>query len=700
MSRIKFEDLPDSLERIFRKAPSTLRELNIISFTPLGVLYMLASDEEAGSEVQRLTGKELAQQALHQLRNSYGGSGQLTATPHTADLVDRAVALAGGPNNPTVGHLLLAMLAADTDAKRLLTGAGVREEMIRQRMAESPSGHGHLVEKFTSVVNLPEDMVVETVGLTSRAMEILAHFKKRSITSVVISGFPGVGRHTLWRYIAKKVQSGQMNGFSNMTIRELNWIALEGEQRPVEVVQKLVQELTGCLILVDDLTLPRISICMPLLKAKTPVIAITTTSEEKKISDMLIGVANIIPLREPRHQDVEEIVKLHLPLLGAHHNLQGEEVNANAVGMLIRFGPAVTGLSLPGGALHLLDFAASHDGNNGNRILEPQDIASLISQITGVPVGALTRSEVEKLQRLPEILGKRVIGQDAAKEAVQKAFIRARAKLRNKRKPIGVFAFLGPTGVGKTELVKALAEALFEDEAALTRVDMSEYQEPHTVARLIGAPPGYVGYEEGGQLTNAVYKNPFQVILLDELDKAHASVFNILLQVMDDGRLTDGKGRTVDFRHAVIIMTSNHGSSLIQAGIQAGQDFEQTRAEAIEWFSRQVRPEFYNRFDEIIVFEPISPGDADKILDLQFEIMVRKPILEQHAIEVCMSAEVRRFLLEKGYSAEFGARPLQRVITDHIVDPLAYKLFAGEQTGIRQIVCELVNGHISFVERR
>ena len=281
---------------------------------------------------------------------------------------------------------------------------------------------------------------------------------------------------------------------------------------------------------------------------------------------------------------------------------------------------------------------------------------------------------MQKLAHLEEHLHKRVIGQDEAVTAVSDAVIRARSGLKDPNRPIGSFIFLGPTGVGKTELARALAEFLFDSEAAMIRIDMSEYMEKHTVSRLVGAPPGYVGFDEGGQLTEAVRRRPYSVILFDEIEKAHADVFNVLLQLLDDGRLTDGHGRTVDFRNTVVIMTSNIASQII-LGFK-GQDYEKMKSQALEVLRQSFRPEFLNRVDEVVVFHPLTRDELRQIVDVQ---MVRlRQRLEERKIELELTDKARDYLAEHGYDPSYGARPLKRLIQRELETALGRKLLSGE----------------------
>jgi len=305
----------------------------------------------------------------------------------------------------------------------------------------------------------------------------------------------------------------------------------------------------------------------------------------------------------------------------------------------------------------------------------PDSIAQVVSRWTGIPVDRMLAGEREKLLSMEEELGKRVVGQREAVEAVSTAVRRARAGLQDPNRPIGSFIFLGPTGVGKTELTKALASFLFDDEHALVRIDMSEYMEKHSVSRLIGAPPGYVGYEEGGALTEAVRRRPYQVVLFDEVEKAHPDVFNVLLQVLDDGRLTDGQGRTVDFRNTLIIMTSNLGAEyLVSLGEEEGVD--QARGMVMAALRAAFRPEFLNRIDEIVLFQRLKRADMGAIVDIQMGRL--RQLVEDRKITLDLSPAARNWLAEKGYDPAYGARPLKRVIQKNVQDPLAGLILAGK----------------------
>ena len=336
----------------------------------------------------------------------------------------------------------------------------------------------------------------------------------------------------------------------------------------------------------------------------------------------------------------------------------------------------------------------------------PEDIAEVVAKWTGIPVKRMLESEREKLLRMETELHKRVVGQNMAIEAVADAVRRSRAGLQNEKRPIGSFLFMGTTGVGKTELAKALAEFLFNDENMMTRIDMSEYQERHSVSRLVGAPPGYVGYDEGGQLTEAVRRKPYSVVLLDEIEKAHPDVFNILLQVLDDGRLTDNKGRTVDFKNTILIMTSNVGADIVQSfmehlpleGEERQKMLSDCRAEVLEVLKRTVRPEFLNRIDEVIMFEPLSQTDIRDILRMQMADLQEK--LSENGVVISFTQEFEDYMSTKGYEPSYGARPIKRLMQKELVNLLAKSILDGHVHRDSEIQVDVQGGQIVVRDKK
>ena len=352
----------------------------------------------------------------------------------------------------------------------------------------------------------------------------------------------------------------------------------------------------------------------------------------------------------------------------------------------------------------ITDYTAQLAEQSEKRLLkeevDAEDIAESVAKSTGIPVNKMLQSEREKLLSLEDELHKRVVGQDEAIEAVADAIRRSRAGLQDPKKPIGSFIFLGTTGVGKTELAKALADYLFDDDSMMTRIDMSEYQEKHTVSRLIGAPPGYVGYDEGGQLTEAVRRKPYSVVLLDEIEKAHPDVFNILLQVLDDGRLTDNKGRIVNFKNTIIIMTSNIGSHIIQANFENVTEKNkedvvgETKREVIDLLRQTIRPEFLNRIDEVIMFQPLMKKEIRNIISIQLNDL--KKLLLQNGVVLDFSEYALDYLSENGFDPQFGARPLKRLIQKEIINQLSKKLLGGTINKSEPVLVDVFDGTVVF----
>ncbi|HEV2557782.1 MAG TPA: ATP-dependent chaperone ClpB [Microvirga sp.] len=392
---------------------------------------------------------------------------------------------------------------------------------------------------------------------------------------------------------------------------------------------------------------------------------------EKELADLEEQSAAITARWKAEKDKLGRAAELKKRLDDARNELAG----AQRQGQYQRAGELAYGI-IPGLEKELAEVEANADGGGMmEEAVTPNHVAGVVSRWTGVPVEKMLEGQREKLLKMEEELARRVVGQEEAVKAVSTAVRRARAGLQDPNRPIGSFMFLGPTGVGKTELTKALAAYLFDDETALIRLDMSEYMEKHSVARLIGAPPGYVGYEEGGALTEAVRRRPYQVVLFDEIEKAHPDVFNVLLQVLDDGRLTDGQGRTVDFRNTLIIMTSNLGADFLVAQ-KEGEDTEAVRDEVMGVVRAHFRPEFLNRVDEIILFHRLKRSEMGAIVDIQMQRLQR--LLEERKITLELQADAREWLSQKGYDPAYGARPLKRVIQKHVQDPLAELILAGE----------------------
>lgn len=434
--------------------------------------------------------------------------------------------------------------------------------------------------------------------------------------------------------------------------------------------------------------------------------AIKRENDETKLKELNTEIANLAVQRDTfkaKWKEEKELVEKVQNAKAAIENLKLEAEQAERNGEYgkvaeIRYGKIKEQEAI------IAKWSKELEASSEKRLLkeevDAEDIAENIAKMTGIPVTRMLQSEREKLLHLEEHLHQRVVGQEEAITAVADAIRRSRAGLSDPRKPIGSFIFLGTTGVGKTELAKALAEYLFDDETMMTRIDMSEYQEKHTVSRLVGAPPGYVGYEEGGQLTEAVRRKPYSVVLLDEIEKAHPDVWNVLLQVLDDGRLTDNKGRMVNFKNTIIIMTSNLGSSIIQENFEKVNDsniekiVEQTRLEVVNLLKETIRPEFLNRVDEIIMFQPLLKKEVLGIIKIQLANL--KKLVAQNGIELEFSDYLVEYLAEQGFDIQYGARPLKRLIQKEMVNQLSRRILAGEIDKSLPVLVDVFDNTVVF----
>ena len=435
--------------------------------------------------------------------------------------------------------------------------------------------------------------------------------------------------------------------------------------------------------------------------------AIKRENDEAKLKELNTSIANLAVERDTfkaKWQEEKEIVEKVQDAKAKVEQLKLEAEQAERNGDYgkvaeIRYGKIKEQETLINEYSQQLN-AISENTRIMKEEVDAEDIAESIAKATGIPVAKMMQSDKEKLLHLEDHLHERVVGQDEAITAVADAIRRSRAGLHDPRKPIGSFIFLGTTGVGKTELAKALADYLFDDESMMTRIDMSEYQEKHTVSRLVGAPPGYVGYDEGGQLTEAVRRKPYSVVLLDEIEKAHPDVWNVMLQVLDDGRLTDNKGRTVNFKNTIIIMTSNIGSHLIQDAFDniTEADVEQAtgkaKTEVMNLLRQTIRPEFLNRVDEIIMFQPLMKKEIRSIVNIQLNSL--KNLLAENGINIQFTDYALDFLAEQGFDPQFGARPLKRVIQKEIVNPMSKRILAGDIDKSHPVLVDVFDNTVVF----
>lgn len=436
--------------------------------------------------------------------------------------------------------------------------------------------------------------------------------------------------------------------------------------------------------------------------------AIKRENDEEKLKELNTAIANLAVERDTlkaKWSEEKELVEKIQNTKAEIEKLKQQAEQAERegdYGMVaeIRYGKIKEQERISGDLTAQLNELSQHSKRLMKEEVDAEDIAESVAKATGIPVSKMLQSEREKLLHLEEELHNRVVGQDEAITAVADAIRRSRAGLQDPKRPIGSFIFLGTTGVGKTELAKALAEYLFDDEGMMTRIDMSEYQEKHTVSRLVGAPPGYVGYDEGGQLTEAVRRKPYQVVLLDEIEKAHPDVWNVLLQVLDDGRLTDNKGRVVNFKNTIIIMTSNMGSHIIQENFEGVNErnkekvVEKTKDEVMALLRQTIRPEFLNRVDEIILFQPLMKTEIRNIIKIQLENL--RKLVGQNGIQLSFSDYLLDYLVENGFDPQYGARPLKRFIQKEIVNGLSKKILAGDVDKAHPVLVDVFDGVVVF----
>ena len=414
---------------------------------------------------------------------------------------------------------------------------------------------------------------------------------------------------------------------------------------------------------------------------------------QEELADLREEVISMKLQWETEKEEVNAISNKRAELERVRHELEDAENNYELErAAVLRHG------TIPQLEKELKELERKNDSDQLKMVQESvteNEIAVVVGRLTGIPVTKLVEGEREKLLKLNQTLHQRVIGQNEAVDAVSDAVLRSRAGLQDPNRPLGSFLFLGPTGVGKTELAKALAENLFDSEEHMVRIDMSEYMEKHSVSRLVGAPPGYVGYEEGGQLTEAVRRNPYTIILLDEIEKAHPDVFNILLQVLDDGRLTDSKGRLVDFKNTVLIMTSNIGSQLLLEGVtEEGTIPQEVSDQVMQALRMHFKPEFLNRIDDTILFTPLSLEDVKGIVDKMVQQLSTR--LNHQEIELSISDEAKTYIAQNAYEPSFGARPLKRYITKEIETPLAKEIIAGKVMPKSKVTVTLQDNQLSF----
>ncbi|MGB2983914.1 MAG: AAA family ATPase [Candidatus Bipolaricaulia bacterium] len=714
---IRFDKMTAGAQELFREAQDVLTKHTHNQLDVEHIATVLMTKEGVGREILEEMGVDLdaLSQDLETLLRSKPSvvgqiAGQIYITPRLDAVVQAAQMEADRLHDDYIGtdHLLLAMSrTTDPQLRRVLGRHQITPEAIytslrdvrgEQRLTDQASEERYQILKKYST-NLTEmaargelDPVIGRSDEIRRMEQILSRRRKNN---PVLIGEPGVGKTAVVEGLAQRMAEGDVTE----TLKGKELVALdiasmvagskfrgEFEDRLKAVIKEIEAHAGQTILFVDEMhtlvgagaaegAIDASSMLKdPLSRGKFQLIGATTLDEyrqrvekdsafERRFQKVLVC--------EPTIEETMRILEGLRETLQEHHQITiTDEAIRAAARLSERY---IADRFLPDKAIDLVDEAASRLRVDGSgEIVSDNEIAALVSQWTGIPVERMLEEERSRLTNMEEELHARIIDQDEGVRAVSEAVRRSRAGLADPRRPVGTFLFLGPTGVGKTELAKALAAFLFGSDAAILRIDMSEYMERHAVARLIGSPPGYVGYEEGGQLTEAVRRRPYQVILFDEIEKAHPQVMNLLLQLLDEGRLTDGHGRTVDFRHTILIMTSNVGSELFQTDRGEETIHRQVRAEIRDTF----RPEFLNRIDETIIFHPLSEEAIGKIVDLKIRDVNDR--LAEQSIRLTLSDSAKRVLAKEGFDPHYGARPLARALKRLVENPLAAKIVAGE----------------------
>ncbi|WP_041083781.1 ATP-dependent Clp protease ATP-binding subunit [Thermotoga profunda] len=719
---LDFKDYTESAQRVLTSVQDILNRFSQNQMSSEHILLAILEDgDNAAVDILRKIGVNI--DALKDETSSFvarygmragttsqpGAVAQVYITPDARHVLEEARKEARRMGDEKVGtdHLLLGMILAPSSMTyRLLSRQGVTPDKVYEAIRElRTSGKTAEDENVDVLFKFTEDLtkmakdgkLLPVVGREKEIFRTVQILGRKFKNNPVLIGDPGVGKTAIVEGLAQKIINGDVPSFlKNKKILKLDMGRIiagtkfrgEFEERMKKLIDALRKNVGQYILFIDELhtvvgagaaegAVDAANLLKPeLARGEMQVIGATTVNEYRKYVEKDKALARRfqpILVGEPSIEDTIEILRGIKKEFEKHHEVTiTDEALIAAARLSARY---ITDRFLPDKAIDLIDEAASAIRLQGNnKIVNENEIAKVVELWTGIPVSRMLESEREKLMNLEQLLHKRIIDQDDAVKMVAQTIRKARAGLKDPKRPNGVFLFLGPTGVGKTELAKALAEVLFGSEDALIRIDMSEYTEKHTVSRLIGAPPGYVGYEEGGQLTELVRRRPYSVILLDEIEKAHPEVFNVLLQVFDDGRLTDGKGNTVDFKNTIIIMTSNIASEHILDALEDGlSDLTQLIEEEMR---KHFKPEFINRIDAAIVFKPLTIEHMKQIVELQLEKIANR-IKEQNR-SVVFTAQAKEYLAKRGYIPALGARPLKRVIENEVEAPLADKIISQE----------------------
>lgn len=663
-------------------------------------------------------------------------------SPYTNQALDRAItySLEYGDEFVSIEHILMGILGGTDVLAKEFVKEGITIEGIKSGLEDLRKGAKitspeadiaiNATNKYTRNLNelVKAGKLDPVIGRDDEIKRILQILSRRTKNNPLIIGESGVGKTAVALGIAHKIVSGDVpDSLKTKQIYSLDLTNIvsgakykgEFEERLKGVFNEIIASNGEIILFIDEIhnligtnggegSMDGADILKPILsRGEMLVIGATTTKEYHKYFEQDKSFERrfqTVTIEEPT---VDEAIAILMGLKGKYETFHNVTIKDEAVVAAVELSKRyISNRFLPDKAIDILDEASSKlklDAEAKEKVVDADQIAIVVSDVSQIPVNKLKGSEKERLVNLEKELHKRVIGQNEAIKAVSDAIRRSRTGLQDPKKPIGSFIFLGTTGVGKTELAKALAEFLFNDENSMVRIDMSEYQDKSSASKLIGSAPGYVGYDEGGQLTEAVKRKPYSVVLLDEIEKSHPDVFNTLLQVLDDGRLTDNKGYLVDFKNTIIVMTSNLGSNIIQSNMQGMTDetrndvIKKTKEEVIAMLRRTIRPELLNRIDETIVFQPLTKSEILDIVKMQFNGIMK--MLKKNGIDMTASEESLKQIAEWGYDPQFGARPVKRVIQEKVINVLSGLMLEDKVMKDNAIFVDVKDGQLLFINK-